>query len=314
MRYQTRALLQNLQPTADTDPGLVGGDAIFTTDLDWTYYDGPTVTEEQDKAFMGADPQQNTNPQSTFSFNSRFVGSGTAGTASRLSSTLRACGLSETVNAGTDVVYQPVSTGFESVASYFLRTDGLLQRTLNCKGSMGFTWAAGQLVQFNFTNFIGSYTRPEAPPTTPAIVPDTSGWPSAPVVSKANTPTFVIDGYTACVASFTMAMNNTVVADDIINCSSVDITERSVSGEILIEAPTIGAKNFFEKVESHVNINTVVLQGIHGTTAGLISQIDMPAIQLGTPAETDRNGKLFYTFPYTALPVNGDDEFVLTQR
>src|SRR6056297_1351162 len=157
MKFASKFLLAKIQPTANTDPDPDGSNSIETSDLAFTPYGGPTADFNQDRLTLGASKQINTSPENTASCNVQFSGSGTAGTAPAYGPLLRACGLSETVDAGTDVVYAPVSTGFEMVALYFMRqissTVQYRHPLLDVKGNVTISASATELPQFQFDNF-----------------------------------------------------------------------------------------------------------------------------------------------------------------
>ncbi|WP_444932401.1 hypothetical protein ACJJIF_22000 (plasmid) [Microbulbifer sp. SSSA002] len=67
-------------------------------------------------------------------FNAELKGSGAAGTPPEIAPLLRACGLAETITAGTSVEYNLASEGHESITLY-LYEDGSLYKLTGVRGT-----------------------------------------------------------------------------------------------------------------------------------------------------------------------------------
>lgn len=315
MKFASKFLLAKLQPTPGTDPSPDGSNSIETSDLTFNPYGGPTADFNQDRLTLGASKQVNTSPENTASFNVQFSGSGTAGTAPAYGTLLRACGLSETVNVGTDVVYEPVSTGFEQIALYIMRViDETVQYRhpmLDVKGNVTISASASELPQFQFDNFTGLYVRPTR--QTSLITPDLSSFNDALPFTQGNTPTFTLDTHAFCVNAFSFNLGNQVSRIDAPNCQETMIEDRDPSGSITLKATDPDTKDVYALIESHLgdNLSAVALE--HGTVAGNILNISLPQIQPRSISEQNVNGELYYQIDFAALPTDaGDDEFKLT--
>ena len=101
MLTKAKFLLAKIQAVAGTPETLTGSEAILTSGLTITPYGGETVSRNYDRQTLGASPVINVNPQVQLQFGVELAGSGTAGTAPGWSAVARACGLEETVGAGT---------------------------------------------------------------------------------------------------------------------------------------------------------------------------------------------------------------------
>lgn len=314
MKFASKFLLAKIQPTASTDPSPDGSNSIETSDLSFTPYGGPTADFNQDRLTLGASKQINTSPENTASFNVQFSGSGTAGTAPAYGPLLRACGLSETVDAGVDVVYAPVSTGFEMVALYFMRqissTVQYRHPLLDVKGNVTISASATELPQFQFDNFTGLYVRPTR--QTTLITTDLSSFNDALPFTKTNTPTFTWDSQAFCVNAFSFNLGNVLSRTDEPNCQSTNIEDREPSGSITVKATDPDTKDVYALIESHLGDNLSAISLQHGSTAGNIMTISLPTIQPRGISETNVKGELYYQIDFAALPSSGDDEFSLT--
>jgi len=323
MLFRNRVLLAKMQPDPAVDPTPAASDAIRTQNLNWTPYAGDRIDLEEDRLSLGAFQSINVSPQIGMSCEAYFTGSGGAGdTVTGFGPLLRACGLSQTVDAtvgSENVLYQPVSDSFEEVALYFVREvggAGVLHKALNCKGNVQIALSAGALPLFTFDNFIGKYVKPSAPSDITAAP---ANFGSVLAVTKANTPTFTIDAkgtpFNPCINSFTFTLGNTVAWKDEPNCIGSIIEDRRSSGNIVFKAPTFAAKDVWAFIEAHAGITLTDLSIVHGTVAGNIVELTIPAVQFTNITEQNVRGELYYSVDYVALPTSsGDDEISIITR
>ena len=93
--------------------------------------------------------------QASLSFKVELRGSGTAGTAPALGKLLKACGMGETIVAGTSVTYAPISTSIPSVTIALYR-DGVKKQIRGARGSVKYSGKDGEPGMLEFT-FQGVY-------------------------------------------------------------------------------------------------------------------------------------------------------------
>ncbi len=308
MLTRKKVLLAKIETTYGTDATPAATDAILTKNLSITPYDGNTVQRDIDRPTLGNDISINVAPNIKVSFDVELAGSGTAGTAPGWGSLLRACGFSETINAATDVVYTPVSTGYEAATMHY-EQDGQLHKVLGARGTVSFELSAGGLPVMKF-NFTGLYQKPVAG----SVVADLSAFQIPVPVTKANTPTYIIHGYDAIATSLTLDMANNVIHRNVIGEEMVKITDRAPKGQLTIDAPTLAEKDMFALVESHRGVTTGAIQVVHGVTAGNIVQIDAPKTQLQTISPTDLDGVFGYQIDVSYMPDVGDDDVTITVK
>jgi len=282
--------------------------AILCKGLSPSPYQGNTVSRDLVKPTLGGEESINVNPYSTLSFEVELAGSGAAGTAPAVGVLLRACGMAETVTPSTDVVYEPVSTGFES-ATLYVYLDGELHKMLGARGSfsVGVNAQGIPMISFNFT---GLYSTP-ASVTMPTF--DYSSFIAPLPVTPDNTPTFSVLGHNAIAQSLSADMGLNVAARALIGSKEVVITDRNATGSLTIDAPTLATKNFYSAIESHNAVTTGALQVVHGTTGGNVVQIDAPKVQLSSISSTESEGVMQYSMNVNYIPTDaGDDEIKLT--
>lgn len=307
MLSRKKYILAKIESVYGTDPTPAGSNAIKTKGLQINPQQGNRVNRDLDRSTLGNDAEIAVGRFTTLSFDVELSGSGAAGTAPGYGALLRACGFAETINAGTDVQYDPVSTGFESVTIYFY-LDGELHKLTGARGTVSFNLSNDGIPMMSFT-FTGLHNDPTAPVT---ITPSPANFAQPIPVTEQNTPTYDVDSYGARAESFTLDFANNVVYRNVVNSESVIITDRAPAGSLAFEQEVIGTKDFWaiSKAETQVAI-----QIIHGTVAGNIVQLDGSQVQLSQPSLSDSDGLSVMNMNTLWIPTDtGDDEFKLTVK
>lgn len=91
-----RLLLAEIESTYGTDPTPGAADAVLVRDLSITPVQSDVVSRDLVRPYLGASEQLLANTRVECTFSVELAGSGTAGTAPRFGSVLKACGLAET--------------------------------------------------------------------------------------------------------------------------------------------------------------------------------------------------------------------------
>lgn len=271
-------------------------------------YAGNTVDRERMRDGLGAFEQVNTGPYVERQIRVPFSGSGTVAEPPSYSPLLRACGMSEDITVDTSVVYQPVSEDQESLELWWME-DGQMQHISGARGTWTLTTDSQGLpyIQFNLT---GLYKRPEA--AGDASVAEQGVQAKEVPINKQNT-TAVIDSHNACMSSLSLDIGNTVEYRNLINCESVEITDRQASGSTNIEAPDLATQDYFAAVESHNGVTLVPVTLTHGNTPGNIIELKGNQVQLSSIQPTDNQGIMHYDIGLRWLPTFSDDnDFTLT--
>lgn len=209
-----------------------------------------------------------------------------------------------TIVARTAYEYSPISTGFESVALYY-NVDGVLHKILGARGTVELNFATRQIPVFRF-QFTGLY---EAPTDTAAPSVDFSSFQIPQVANTQNTDGFTLFGYSGNLESVNFNLANDVQYTSLIGEESVKLLNRAPAGALLIEAPTIAAKNFFD-IAANTELGLMTIS--HGSRAGLKVEVSAPKVNLGNPTYQDLNGIQMLNIPYTANPDAGNDELVIS--
>lgn len=303
--FRKKGLAVKVESTYATDPTIdEDNDSIQHANLEVQALDGDFVNRNLDRATLGAQGDILVSSRTLMSFLVEAAGSGAAGTAPAFAPLLLGCGFAETVTASTDVQYDPISTGFDSLWME-ANHDGNQHVAAGARGSMSLQWATRSIPQFNFT-YRGLYADPSS-----VSIPtyDLSGFIVPEAFNNANTPTATIHGVAVALESFSIDLQNQIEHRDVIGNEEILIVDRNVRGQIVFEAPLISTKDWFAAVKARTS---GALQIIHGDTAGNIVQIDAPEVELSNPRYTESQGVLMLTLDMILKPDAGDDEIAFT--
>lgn len=217
----------------------------------------------------------------------------------------RACGMSEIINAGVSLVYQPVSNGFESVTLYVFK-DGIFHKVTGAVGSFKINLESGKFGKIAW-KFSGLYHSPVD------LDPDTQTFSDVepPVVMGTN---ITVDGYLPCMEKLEIDLNNTITPRKCMSAvggiAGFRVTGRDPGGSFDPEAVLEAEENFWGKWEAATAFALAV--GPLGSEEGNIIEIDAPQIQYREIKYQDKNGIQAYQIPYGLAMNTGDDELVIT--
>ena len=301
-----RLILIETESVYGTDPTPTGVDAVLVSDLNIVPLQSDVVSRNLIRPYLGASEQLLANTRVECTFSVELAGSGAAGTAPQYGKALLACGLSETVSAGVSVTYAPVSSNFSSITIYY-NIDGVLHKVTGARGTFTMSASVGEIPRLNFT-FTGVYNAP-TDTAAPSVTYANQATPR--VFKNGNTTDFELLSYTGCLQSVEFDLGNTLVYRDLISCTKqVLITDRACTGTVVIEAPTITAKDYFTAALSDGTLGNLLFQ--HGQTAGNIVDFASTKVDIGDPSYTDQDGIHMLSIPFTCVPSTaGNDEFSL---
>lgn len=305
-RYARKlALLALPEVTYGTDATPAGANALQVLDVTFTPLEGSEEQREIILAHFGHQGVILTGIHQVIEMSVEISGAGAAGDVPGYGTLLRACGLSETVTVGVDVVYEPVTDGIESATLYYVR-DGVRHIMLGCRGTVTLDFTNSRIPRFRFrlTGLLGTVTDQAMPVAT------MTGFATPEPVSKAAT-TFSLHGYAGATESVSFDLGNSVEPRLLINEESILITDRRSTGSAVMDAALLATKNWREIALGHT---TGAAALVHGTTAGNIVEIDAPAAQIGRYSEGVSQGILNNTLPLMLKPVAGNDELTITVR
>jgi len=300
-----RVILIESESSYGTDPTPSATDVVLVTDLSITPQSSDVVNRDVVRPFLGASEQLLANTRVECTFSVELAGSGTAGTAPRYGSALKACGLSETVVANTRVTYAPVSGSFSSVTIHY-NVDGVRHIVTGCRGNVALNAEVGSIPTLDFT-FTGIYNAP----TDTALPSVTYGNQATPLIFKnGNTSSFQLLSFAGALQTLTMDLGNTLVYRELVGgTKEVLLTDRAASGTVTIEAPTLSSKDFFAAALVDTSLGN--LQVTHGGTAGNICTFSSTKVDIGDVNYGEMDGVAMLEIPYTLVPSAGGDELSL---
>ncbi len=215
----------------------------------------------------------------------------------------RACGMSQTANAGTDLLYTPISENFESCTLY-VYIDRLFHKLTGCRGSFRISIEVGKpaMVEWKFKGFYSSPSdaSPSAQ-TFSGILP--------PVALGAD---FSIGGYGPVSEKFEVDINNSVVERKSIaaldGVIGFEITGRKPRGSFDPETVAVTTHPFWSNWQSAtpLRLNLAI-----GSADGNRFAIEAPAIQYSDMGSGDRDGRVVYKAAFSLAMSNGDDELLI---
>lgn len=203
--------------------------------------------------------------------------------------------------------YDPVSEGEESVTSY-LNLDGQLHPLVGCRGTLRAVAGANAFPRLN-ADMIGLFVDPLAS-ALPTV--DYSGFRDPAPSNKANTVDFSVHGFAGKLSTLELDLANQVRFRALVNDESVVLDDRAGTGRLVIDAPTLGDKDFFAAAKA----NTLgALTWTHGLSSGDCVALDAPAVQIEAPRYVNDQGTVQLEMPLGLVPTDaGDDELKITVK
>ena len=292
-----RLILIETESTYGTDPTPTGADAVLVRDLSITPQSSDVVSRDLIRPYLGASQQLLANTKVECTFSVELAGSGTAGTAPQYGKAIQACGLSETIAAGTSVTYEPESSSFNSITIHY-NIDGVRHKVTGCRGNLTLNATVGEIPSLDFS-FTGIYNAPD---DTALPTPTYSNQDDPLIFKNGNTSSFALLSYAGALQSISMDLGTSLVYRELVGgTKEVLITDRAVSGSVSIEAVLMATKDFFAAaVDDDAALGN--LQFTHGSTAGNIVQFTSAKVDIGDVSYGDQDGIAMLEIPYTCVP------------
>ena len=297
-----RVILIEAESSYGTDPTPSATDVVLVTDLSITPQSSDVVNRDVVRPYLGSSQQLLANTRVECTFSVEFAGSGTAGTAPRYGSALKACGLSETIASGTSVTYEPISANFSSITIHY-NVDGVRHIVTGCRGNVALSAEVGSIPTLDFT-FTGIYNAP----TDTALPSVTYGNQATPLIFKnGNTTSFQLLSFAGALQSLSFDMGNSIVYRELVGgTKEVLLTDRAANGSVSIEAPALSSKDFFAAALTDTTLGNLTVT--HGTAAGNICRFSSTKVDIGDVTYGEMDGVTMLEIPYTLVPSSANDE------
>lgn len=280
--FRKKLLLCKVEATYGTDSAPTNvANAFQTRNVKVTPLTGEQLSYELDKATFGADPSEMVGQHGVLEFEVLAGGAGTAGNAPAYAAALLACGYAEDLDPGVEAVYTPQDEDPDSVTLWWYH--GLtLHKFVGGRGSVQLVCAKRKYPVWKF-RFMGLYSTPTAGtvpvPTLTAFV--------KPLAFSAASVSASIFGVTVGAHEATFDFGQSANFYEHSEEESIQIEDREGQVNIQIEAPEIATRNFYN--DASVSTSGAVSY-VHGTTAGNIIEIDVPAFQITSIADEEVQG------------------------
>ncbi|PKP71851.1 MAG: hypothetical protein CVT82_00325 [Alphaproteobacteria bacterium HGW-Alphaproteobacteria-4] len=306
IKWRTKILLAKIETSYGVDAAPSGAaNAILATDVALTPMDGSDVSRNLELAYLGAQATIPAELNAKLTFKVELAGSGAAGTAPAWGPLLRGCGVAEVISAGVSVAYNPVSEAHESLTLHLWIGDTryvLKGARGNAKINVG-----AQAIPYLEFSFTGLFS---APAETARVIPTLTGFQKPDLATSANTPVFTLDAAALVLRSFVLDLGNQIENRFLIGSEAVLITEKADTIEAKVEAVALTTFNPFAKALAQ---DSVALALTHGTVAGQIAALSVPAAQMQRPQGLE-NAQNIKEWPLRLVPLpgTGNDQWTLT--
>ncbi|MGD1880853.1 MAG: phage tail tube protein [Paracoccaceae bacterium] len=305
IKWRSKLIQFVLETTYGTDPGPAAADVVLAQQVELTPMEGNDVSREIELPYLGTQGTVPAELHAKIEFRVELAPSGSAGLAPAWGKLLRACGMAEVINAGTSVVYNPVTDGHESASLHvYVGETRWVMTGVRGTCSLDLTAQANPYIAFEFWGLFSLPSEEVRP------APDFSAWQRPQIASTLFTPTVSLDGVDLVTRRFMLDFGNAVEPRFLIGSEGILITQKEEQIEMTVEAVPLTTYNPFQAA---LNQDEVVVQITHGTGAGRISTIDVPKAQMQRP-EGLENEQDIVEWPLKLVPVptNGNDQFTLT--
>lgn len=287
--------------------------ALAAADADLLVYE-PTV--DLDIPMFKRDPSRSTLSNledisgmrsAKMTFKLELKGSGVKDTPPSWGKLLLACGFAETINAGTNVEYDPASTAIDTL-TMALFADGVITKIRGARGTVKLTHKVGEpvMMEFEFTGVLDSVTDG---------VMLTGVTYEATIPQKFQDASLTIGSYAAILSALELDMANAIALRE--DANSVDgilsalITSREPKGSFDPEMDLIANEDFIGKWTG--NTTSTFTETI-GSVAGNKLVITAPKLQYMEVSDGDRNGIALAQTNFGLKMSSGDDEIKISHE
>lgn len=310
----TKVIFRKKEATYATDAAPTGAaNAAITRN----FTAKPVVTDRlarnRDSNVRGRTKDAPSNVRATFGYELEAAGSGTPGTAPAWMEDLEACGMAAPVlTAGASAVqrFAPIGAALSSLTAYHFHGN---QRRINigARGTFSFDFTAGAepVFKLDFTGLLPATADFGISDAAPGAI-TLDQWKDPVEVNDDNTD-FTLGGYAAVLRAFTGDVGAEVKLRSLVGARYVNRGNHAITGRIVCEAPTIGAKNYFRTLKAG---DEIPVQLIHGTVAGNIVQLDGAHLQITEIDLQEEDDTLMLSIAYGLNVGTTPDDLVITAK
>ena len=291
--------------------------AVLVSDVSITPLDAQAIDRNLIRGYFGGSEQLVGPASVKVGYTVELAGSGTAATAPAWGQLLLGCAAGEgLLTTPPRVEYSPVSSALKSLTQYYY-DDGVVHKLLGTQGNCTLSAKVGErpVLRFEWVGLDGGIAA------TPNVAPVYTPWKKPVAMTKANVVDITL-GATYAAGALTggtvynstgleLNFGNVVNFSPMLGTETVDITDRASTASIELELSAAQEVALMAAVKANT---TQSLALTIGTVAGNKVIVFVAAAQLTMPRKSELNGKRLIGFDVRAVPVNGNDEWLIVTQ
>lgn len=305
--FRKLPILAKIETTAGTDAAPTGAaNAMLVRNVTLSPLEMELEERNVSRPYMGNSDSVIASTWQRMEFEVELAGAGAAGTVPKYGPLLRACGMSETISAGVEVAYSPVSTAPERLTIY-ANLDGVLHKMTYGAGNVAWDFTARKTPFMKFS-FIGFFL-----PVTDVVLPTAvyTGFQVPLAFNKANATTARLLSGDAVIQQLKVDLANKLVYRNLANHESTQIVDRNPRGRVVGEATTVATRDVFGSISAGTSGQTKV---VHGTVTGNMVELVCAQAQLVNPKYSESDGIAMLDSELIIKPTSGNDEIIFKAR
>ncbi len=317
-RYIRNSLLLAKVETTESVDAVPAGttDAVLISEVSVNPLNAQNVNRDLYRPYFGASPELVGTSNVTIDFAVELAGSGTVGTAPQWGKLMRGCGMKELIDPKFCEYRPDVPTAAKSLTIYYY-DDGLVHKMLGARGTFKPDLSVGSIPKLKFS-YMGRYGGVVATPNPTA---DFTQWKQPAVITDRNTrdvmfgstyaDSILTGGSSYISRGMQLDYGNNVQFTPLVGAEYIDITERSIKGNVVIDLTPAAEVQMITSVLNN-DLTSFALE--HGLGAGNVVGVYLPQVQLINPTKQDVNGRRMIGFDMRGMPKDGNDDIIFYAR
>lgn len=247
--------------------------------------------------------------RASFTFSVDAASAGAAGTAPQWGDLLQACGMAETITAGSYVVYNDISAALKNL-TIWAEKDGLLFKIGYCAGNVTADFTTGNVPRFTFAMQGLVYSIAAGTIGAETL----TAWQRPEAVGPAYTSKLILGGTYATGAitggtqynfkNLSFDLGNDVQFDTLVQQETCGIYGRNVSLQAVLDLGASGEATQWANMAAGTQISVGFT---HGTVGGKQITVFLGKASITGIADNVDGNKLLSQLTFTGLPTVADD-------